>query len=272
MTMERVTLTDRYIASPARVPKSGRREYKDTEVRGLRLRVSEYGYRSFVLLSRFPPSLHPTRRSIGPWPEVSVDQARDTALQWRRLLRDGIDPAVQQRKAKAAALVERQRTEGTAFRVVAEAYLLQHVSGLKSFAETAAQVRWLATRWGAKPIGDITSVDCEEAIKAVKVRAQGRKNAKDGSGQARRYLSVLRHMFHWAMGKPEYRLDKSPMDRLDFEAHRWQSRGTVTRPQRRRIAARLAGSRGHRLSVRAIGADVGVDRSAVARDCQFALG
>ena len=64
--MAKTNLTDRFIASPLRVPETGRKDYQDTGVPGLSLRVTTAGHRSFVLVARFPMRpKHPTRRALG---------------------------------------------------------------------------------------------------------------------------------------------------------------------------------------------------------------
>ncbi len=83
-----------------------RYEISDTHVKGLRVRVGdaavESGDRrrkgraahiSFVLLGRFKSGASPTRRSLGTFPELSLADARDKAVNWKGLIRKGIDPA-----------------------------------------------------------------------------------------------------------------------------------------------------------------------------------
>jgi integrase len=234
-TGTRVTLSDRWIASPARVPKQGAVEVHDTERRGLLCRISWTGHRSFLLLARFPPSKHPTRRSIGPYPEVTLEEARETALAWRRLIRQGIDPAQQAkaaqdaaRAASEAAEAEAARREGTAFAAVCASYIDQHVCkrdqhgkhvGLARPIEVSAQVKFLASQIGDTPIAEVTARQCEAAILAVLKRAAANKGSKDGSGTARRHFQLLKQIFEWARKTPQYReqgLLANPMDLLDI--------------------------------------------------------
>jgi hypothetical protein len=56
--MARVILTDTFIRSPKRVPKTGRVEYYDAWCPGLAVRISEFGHRSFVLVTRYPGFTH----------------------------------------------------------------------------------------------------------------------------------------------------------------------------------------------------------------------
>ena len=65
MPTPRVHLTKIYIEAAKRTPATGRIEIRDAEVRGLLLRISEFGYKSFSLCARFPGMTNPSRRSIG---------------------------------------------------------------------------------------------------------------------------------------------------------------------------------------------------------------
>ena len=87
--LQRVYLTKTFLEAAKRTPATGRIEYRDAEVRGLLLRVSEFGYKSFSLCARFPgqrlkPPLHrrvwhcqPGRSSGDGLPVEGDDPARD---------------------------------------------------------------------------------------------------------------------------------------------------------------------------------------------------
>ena len=227
---KKLTLTDRYIKSPLRVTeakasKGGKFEVRDAECRNLRVRFSETGFHSFVLVKRFPPAPHPTRKTIAPCDDIPLAKARDIAQAWRNKVREGIDPTEEARQAKAAVaraeaavLAEAQRVTGTAFKAVAEVYINDHVSKLAHWNEVASMVRYLASQIGATPIAEVTAAACEGAIKAAKARAAGHATGTDGSGSARRHFQVLKHLFTWAMRTPAYQdqgLLANPMDRLD---------------------------------------------------------
>lgn len=88
---------------------------KHVDGRGLMLVVKEGGARSWVLRMQ-----HNGRRrdiGLGPWPDVTLASAREKALEARRLIRDGGDPAAERRRAKttpfkdaATALIDSKRT------------------------------------------------------------------------------------------------------------------------------------------------------------------
>ena len=83
-----------------------------------------------------------TKRSdigLGPYPEVSLADARELARDHRKKVRDGIDPLQEKRDALAALRVERARTN--TFEECAKAYIDAHKAGWKSDKH--------AKQWGA---------------------------------------------------------------------------------------------------------------------------
>ena len=71
----------------------------DAVARGLALSVTDRGHKSFVMISRFPPSKHPTKRALGDYPDLTLEAARKKAGAWRELINSGIDPRDEERRA-----------------------------------------------------------------------------------------------------------------------------------------------------------------------------
>jgi len=94
-------------------------DVKDTQVPGLHVRVMPTGHRSFVLLGRFPGKPHPTRRALGGYGELTLEEARDKAREWRKLISRGIDPQVQEERERQSLL----RQQCIAFSAVAEDFI-----------------------------------------------------------------------------------------------------------------------------------------------------
>src|SRR5690348_1345018 len=100
----RVTLTERFIASPRRVPKQGRERFWDAHVPTLNLCVTHKGHRSFMLTQRYPlDPKHSTHRLLGEVGTITLDAARIKARAWIDLIKRGIDPKVQELRDKAEA-------------------------------------------------------------------------------------------------------------------------------------------------------------------------
>src|SRR5688572_25055880 len=110
--MSRKILTDRSIkALKAALP--GRRyEIADAVVPGFGVRVTDKGQRSYFLLTRYPGSPNPTRRSLGEVGAVDLADARQKARDWLALLKKGIDPKIAEERARQAELQRQRHTFG----------------------------------------------------------------------------------------------------------------------------------------------------------------
>lgn len=202
--MARVTLSDRFIISPKRVPESGRADYPDALVPGLALRVTATGHRSFVLIARYPlKPKNPTRRALGDYGEMSLEKARERAREWIALIRQGTDPKVSEARYRAAE----QRSQVNTFGVVAATFIdrytikLAHATQAKKIIEDE-----FITRWANRPVADILPEECADAIRAIVKRG--------APYQAHNAFAHLRRLFNWAIGSHEFGISKSPVERL----------------------------------------------------------
>jgi len=161
-------LTERFIASAKVIPTTGRADYPDAIVPGLSLRVSSTGHKSFVLIARYPSSpKNPTRRVLGDYGEITLDQARRRAREWLALITKGLDPKVEEARQRAAA----QRQQVNTFRVVAESFLDRHARGLKKAADARHTIETeFISRWGDMPVGDVRADQVAQAIRAIVAR------------------------------------------------------------------------------------------------------
>lgn len=85
----------------ARKALKGNKDYKIADAGGLYLYVTKAGHKSWRMKYRFAGKER--RLMFGPYPEVTLVEARDKRDAARRLLRDDIDPGVETEKRKAAA-------------------------------------------------------------------------------------------------------------------------------------------------------------------------
>jgi len=202
--MAKVTLSDRFIASEKRVPNIGRKDYTDALVPGLALRVTAAGHKSFVLITRYPSRpAHPTRRALGDYGELTLDEAREKARGWIALIRKGIDPRIEEARSKAAT----QRRQVNTFGAVAAAFLDRHAAGLAKVEEAKRIINAeFAKPWGARPITDILPEECAAAIRAI-VKRGARYQAHNAFG-------YLRRLFNWAIGTNEFGITVSPVAAL----------------------------------------------------------
>jgi integrase len=208
---QRVYLTKTFIEAAKRTPATGRIEYRDAEVRGLLLRVSEFGYKSFSLCARFPGQTNPSRRSIGEYGTVSLDEARETACQWKAMIRRGIDPQQELAKERAANAARREHDESSQFGKVLEEWLTKHCrDNHKDHGHEARRIltKELPQQWWSRPIASISRDDCAKVIEGIVERGH--------QAQAHNLFGYMRTLFTWAVQKR--RLDASPMAVLSAKA------------------------------------------------------
>ena len=195
-------LTDRTLK--ALKPKPGQRyEVADAVVPGLAIRVTPTGHRTFVLIARYPGSSNPTRRAIGEYGAITLDQARTEARKWLDLLKRGKDPKAELERAKRAELRKQENT----FAAVAEDYLERHVKNQRTARAVERDIRKeLIGRWAARPVTDITREDVLALIEEIADRP--------APAMAHLVFAYTRGLFNWAIARSKYGLETSPCDRL----------------------------------------------------------
>jgi len=228
--MGRRNLTDRRVKSLKRnrtlEDKFGHYDSWDTDVRGLGVRVSKTGRRTFVLMARYPGNSAPTRRALGTYGELTLEEARQKAKDWKKLIEKGIDPVIAEEGARQAAVGLQANT----FAAVAEDYLRLQVIGpdpdkprQRKAADVTRDFRWtFAVLWGERPITSISRHDVLALIEGVRdsgtaatlaVYCRGRKaDRKPAPAQARNLLGQLKTFFGWAIERGTYGLESSPCE------------------------------------------------------------
>jgi hypothetical protein len=199
------TLTDRALKALENKPAAPGKTYDvaDGVVPGLQVRVMPSGARTFVLTTQYPGSNNPTRRALGGYGELTLEQARDKARQWLVLIKRGVDPAHEEDRQRQAEL----RKQKNSFAVVAEEFIKRHVSKTRKADVVERELRReFIERWGERPITDITQHDVVAILDEVVDRG--------APYQAHNLLGHVRTLFNWAIGRGVYGLEHSPCDRL----------------------------------------------------------
>jgi integrase len=164
------------------------------------------GHRSFVLLARYGGNHSaPTRRALGVYDEMSLEEAREEARRWKKLIKKGVDPAA----VKERERVEKEREQKNTFRAVLAAYNKDKLEGLRRGREVNRDLEKLAdnTGWGGRPITEITALEVRDVIKQYKDRGK--------IHHAHNLLGYIRRLFNWAIDQQVYAgLETSPCDRL----------------------------------------------------------
>jgi integrase len=230
--MGKKDLTDRKVkslkANAKLADKAGHYDTWDAVVPGLGVRTSASGRRTFVLMARYPGSRNPTRRALGVYGELSLEQARKKARDWLELIRKGIDPAIAEEEARQAELRQRANT----FAAVVEDYLRFEVIGhdpAKPRQRRAVEVerhfrRIFVAIWGDRPIASISRRDVLALIESIRDNGTVATLAAYGKGskadrvpapvQARNLLAYLKAFFNWAIERDTYGLESSPCEHL----------------------------------------------------------
>jgi len=202
----KLTLTKLTLDNAPKAPKGQRYEYMDAGCRGLALRVTEKGAKSFVLRARFPNAAgRPVfaRRALGRYPDMTLDEAHEAAEEWRKLLRKGLDPRREERRKRAAE----QRERSITFGAVAADFMDRHTSKLRKAKQAKAIINAeFVKRWKDWPIVDVGPLEAAQAIRAIVARGK--------RYQAHNAFGYLRRLFNWAIAAGEYGIEVSPVSRL----------------------------------------------------------
>jgi integrase len=181
--MARKALTDRLL-------KSLKTDVTDAVVPGLAVRVSNTGLKTFVLITRYPGRNNPTRRAIGAYPAISLEQARATARDWIALVQRGIDPATRVALEREANRVRQENTFGA----VAENFLEKHIASRRTAGAIGRLIRGkLISRWRDRPIDTIGKRDIIAMIEDIQ--------EKSGVASARQTLAYARRLAGWAAAR-----------------------------------------------------------------------
>ena len=115
-------------------------------------------------MARYPGSKNPTRRALGVYDKMKLEEAREKAREWLKLIARGIDPETAEEAARQAEL---RKIENT-FVVVAEEFFKRHLSKTRQghSAELAIR-REFISRWATRPIAEITRRDVLTVIDAL---------------------------------------------------------------------------------------------------------
>lgn len=184
------------------------------------------------LLARFPGKANPTRRTIGEYGAITLDDARRTARDWHEMLRRGVDPKIFMTEQRAKEQVRQENSFG----YVVEEYLRTAVLGpdernpiMRVGREIARNLRvefvndkWETGQKGAgqasadrgkkrpgldkRPITGITKQDILAVVDAA--------IARGSRTMAHNLLAHVRMLFNWAIDTGRFEIESSPCDRI----------------------------------------------------------
>lgn len=163
-----------------------RDEYRDTKVPGLILRVTDKGSKTFAVYRRVQGK--PARRAIGPYPDLSIEQARKKAQEYNGTIALGEDPHETRRQAKA------ELTFGQVFAKYLAGHSKPHKRSWKS--DQYQYDRFLKDRWANRKLSSISKDDVRELHAKI-----GKEN---GHYSANRLLAMVKAIFNWGLSNSHY--------------------------------------------------------------------
>lgn len=178
-------LTDTLIRTVAG-PASGRVEISDERCSGLTFRVTANGVRSWSFRFRDPRSNRLTRATLGTYPDLSLAEAREKAIDMRRAVAKGTNPVEEKRR-------EREQAMTRTFGALADRYLKEHARRFKKTAEAdeRALTVHILPKWRARPYHSIGRRDVIELCEGIV--ATGKPI------QANRVQALVSKMFSFAV-------------------------------------------------------------------------
>ena len=165
----------------------------DSQVSGFGVRVRESGRKTFIF--RFRPSGTRTdqRNSIGTYPSITVDTAREAARQLYAQVAQGRDPAAERRNAKAARTVQE----------LSDYFLTTHAQLKDNRASTlngyrSSLNRHLLKQYGNRKLAEFTRADMSRLMHSL-------KNTPVAANHLRRQVSAMYNVaikLDWAESNP----------------------------------------------------------------------
>lgn len=199
----RINLSDRFLKSLKPAPTGIRITVWDSHLPSFGVRVTDRSRISFFVLRRPRGSRKPVRIVLGPYPALTLSDARARAREALRVLDSGsrpLDLAHRQKELTA-------RIAANTFARVAEDFIKRHVSTKRTATGIAQLIRnKLVKRWGPRPIAEITRGDVIAFIEEIV--DSGKRTA------AHQALIYTRRLFNWAIARDAYGLNQSPCDRI----------------------------------------------------------
>jgi integrase len=168
-------LTDAFVRT-VEAPALGRTEVSDLRCSGLVLRITPNKAKTWSLRFRDPKSRKLTRATIGAYPEISLEQARERGHTLRREIAGGINPVDKRRR-------DRDEAPRRTFQSLADRYVQEHARRHKRTAaadERALRLHVLPL-WRMRPFAEIDRKDvidlCEGIVEAGKPTQANRVQA-----------------------------------------------------------------------------------------------
>jgi integrase len=199
--MAKINLTDAFVKALRAEPGQKVTEVRDTDVRGLELRVTGLGIKTW--------RLHYTRRSDGRRRAVSLGAYPALSLKAARAKAKGFQAAIENDEIKADPATDRQiRRRSQTFSELADEWLERHGRPNKSPRAVRDDVsmldRHIRPRIGAMRIAEITKRDIIRMLDEIVAQPdarKGRKPVRKMTHRPNRVFELVRAIFRWGIGR-----------------------------------------------------------------------
>ena len=161
------SLTQRILdATP--LPATGRIELRDATVRGLVVRITASGTKSFSLEYRSPITKKMTRDSLSA---TSLADARSQAIKKKLMISDGGDPVIKAKEALQAKQIEHAQAMSVADAL--DAYAKDFVSGVKAASrhQRVAKLRRAVAPFNDRPVASLTKGQLVSRLDAIQAES-----------------------------------------------------------------------------------------------------
>lgn len=161
-------------------PKGKYSYYYDAKLRGLAIRVSSFGVKTFVVYKKLDKK--PERMTVGRYPDLSIDQARRKAAEINASIAKGENPNDKKRQERD------EITLGAAF----SEYIARHSKPHKiTWKEDEAQFQRYLSPWSERKLSKITRGDIQKLHQEM--------GQKQGHCTANRLKALLSSLFNKAI-------------------------------------------------------------------------
>lgn len=193
-------------------PTKNRVEISDSSQRGLVVRITPNGIKTFSTFYRVKGYSRNRRFTIGPYPDVSLADARQKASDIISQARKGIDPAAVDKAERIS------RMDAPTFKDLSDEYFERRGSKKKTYREQKRLVdKELIPKWGEQKAADIKKRDVLEVTDSILDR--------EAPIAANRVFSLIRVIYNFGIERDI--VNGNPCDRM--------KRPTETEPERERI-------------------------------------
>ncbi|KAB2966582.1 site-specific integrase [Zoogloea sp.] len=156
-------------------------EYSDLEIGGLRVQVNRQGRKAFLF--RYQIDGRKRAMKVGGYPETSIDEARQQAIEWKAQIAKGTDPQASR---------DVMRESGITFREFFDQHLWPHIVSTKRSAKADGSrfQNHILPVFGQREMARITTLELQ--------RFHNDKKGEVAVATSNRVFELIRHAFNLA--------------------------------------------------------------------------